>query len=69
MGNPDNLQILELTPDLHGSVIEGPGNLFICSVFHAPTGRTLFGREDSRERAMSWLDGAKLVFAPPKGGA
>ena len=60
---------LKTTPDLHGSIIAGPSGQFIVSAFHEPSGRTIFGLEDTYELAMSWLEDARLIFAEPDGSA
>jgi len=60
---------LKITPDLHGSIINGLSGQFIVSAFHEPSGRTIFGLEDTYECALSWLDGSRLIFAEPDGSA
>ena len=40
---------LKITPDLHGSIINGLSGQFIVSAFHEPSGRTIFGLEDTYE--------------------
>mgnify|MGYP006278922551 CR=1 FL=1 len=61
--------IFPITEDIHGSVIPTPAGDFLLSVFHAPTGRALYGREPTEDRALGWLEGAKLVFSEPEGSA
>ena len=58
---------LKITPDLHGSIINGLSGQFIVSAFHEPSGRTVFGSEDTYEGEISWLDSSRLIFEGPEG--
>lgn len=66
MGKP---LFMDVTPEIAGSVILCDTGKLLVSAFHKPTGRVLNGQEDSLERALSWLDGAALVFSNPEGRA
>lgn len=53
---------VDITSDIIGSIAKQPGG-FSVSVWHKPSGRTLYGFEKTYDGAMGWLEGSKLVFA------
>lgn len=60
---------MQVTPELHGAIVAGVNSGFVCSVFHAPTGEALCGFEPTYERAVSWIESARIIFAQPEGRA
>lgn len=40
----------------------GPNNGFACNVYHERTGKALYGFEPAFERALGWLNSARLIF-------
>ena len=64
-----NPTFFELTPELQGSIVRTLDGTCIAPILHKPTGAALCGFEPDWQAALSWLDGAKLIYAEPKGGA
>ena len=62
------MNIIQVTPDISGSMIEAPGG-FVVSVYHGPTNRALYGFEDSADSALGWLYASRLIFEHAEGNA
>ncbi|MDU8945611.1 hypothetical protein [Ovoidimarina sediminis] len=60
---------LQIASDIQGAIMPAPDGLYLVSAYHEPTGRAVYGIEDSAERALSWMEGARMVFAKPEGAA
>lgn len=69
MQPPNEPLFVRVTEEIHGSIIETPNRFFLCSVFHEPSKRSLYGVESTLDHAYGWLDGSRLVFTDAGGSA